>query len=305
MNHKNALIVLAVVVLAAVPISLLLSETSDAQVSVDNSAIWGQGFTDRSDGTLFITLNRDESNDQTMTITITENNRQVASSTVVVPASETGTMVPFVAQMNFRLGAGTHDLTITLTAENPVFVLPSGPSTTYTTSAIVDSTQSVLSKPSTYAALAIVAILIVIGVYLYIRNAPTKKPETTFTELERQKRESKEEAEEAPKASATERRRYNKDTGGDKPKEAAKLAARQKETAKPAEPPEEKKKKSAAPPDEKKAASPFTDLEKQKQEKQEKKETPPANKKETAAPSKKESSSEEPKKIKYVSSRRK
>jgi len=281
MNHKKTLIALAVIMLAAIPISVIMSEGSDAKMIADDDGIWGGGFNDRNDGTLFVTLKSDEVNDQAVTITVTDKNgRVLASSTVTVPAEDT-----LIAELRFRLSAGEHDLTVTIKAENPVFILPGGSSTdTVTRSVTVNVTQSVLSKPSTYAAIAIVAILIVIAAFLYMRNAPTVKHDTTFTELERQKKEARGETEEAPKTSATERKRYKDSSGGSK-------EARQKEQA-----------KSPAPPPEEKKAATFTELDKQKREK---KEAPPPKQKETPPPKKKESSSEEPKKLKYVSSRRK
>jgi len=302
MNHKKTLIALAVIMLAAVPVSILMSELSDAQVSTDDNSISWSGSNDRSSGTLVVPLKSTESNDQDITITVTDsNNNIVVTNKVTVPGNST-----LNAELSIRMGAGSHDLTITCVADNPVFLLPNGNSTnTQVIPFTINVTQSVLSKPTTYIAIAIVVILIVIGVFLYTRNAPTKKPETTFTELERQKRESREEAEEAPKTSATERKKYKE--SGSRPKEPAekKAAPAEKKAAKaekkPA--PEEKKaapaEKKAAPeekkpaPEEKKATS-FTELEKQKQEK-----------KESAPAAKKDSSSEEPKKLKYVSSRRK
>ncbi|MCL2509646.1 MAG: hypothetical protein FWF07_01010 [Methanomassiliicoccaceae archaeon] len=321
MNHKKTLIALAVIMLAAIPVSILLSEVSDAQVIVDDNNISGNFSSDRSDGTLVVPLRNTESNDQPVTITVTDSSgKVVATNRVIVP----GDNITFNATLSFRMGAGSHDLTVTCVADNPVFVIPGPGGTTTTTDTHVSTitisvTQSVLSKTSTYAAIAIVVILIVLGVYLYMRNAPTKKPETTFTELERQKKENKGVPEETSRSSATERKKYKE--SGSRPKEPAekkpapaekkpakaekKAASEEKKPAK-AEPkaaPVEKKtapaEKKPAPEEKKpapaeKKATTFTELEKQKQEK-----------KDSSPPAKKDSSSEEPKKLKYVSSRRK
>jgi len=274
MNHKKTLIALAVIALAAIPISIIMNDGSDASVSIEDDSVWGKGFTNTGDGTLFVVLKNTESEDQIITIIVTEGSKELTRTNVTVPADST-----YTAEVRFRLGSvGSHNVTVTC---EPYYLFPQLPNGTHVNSntAVITVTESILSKPSTYAAIAVVAILIVIAAFLYMRNAPTTKPDTTFTELDRQKKESRADAEEVPKASATERKRY-KDSSG-RPKEAAK-------------PP-------APPPEEKKAAS-FTELDRQKKEK---KEAPPPKQKESPPPKKKESSSEEPKKIKYVSSRRK
>ncbi|MDR0508446.1 MAG: hypothetical protein LBG63_01270, partial [Candidatus Methanoplasma sp.] len=229
------------------------------------------GFTNSGNGTLYITFWSDEYNEQVITVTVKADNGREYTEEVTVPAATDGS-ITHTAELRFKLGSvGTRTLTVTCEAENAVFVLPGGVSSNvYSTTVTVNVTESVLSKPTTYIAIIVIAVLIVIAVFLYMRNAPTKKPDTTFTELERQKKESREDVEEAPKTSATERRRYR--DSDDRPKETV---------------------KTSAPPEEKKATT-FTELEKQK--KKEKKES---------APKKNETSSEEPKKLKYVSSRRK
>ncbi|MCL2295942.1 MAG: hypothetical protein FWC29_02530 [Methanomassiliicoccaceae archaeon] len=269
MNHKKTLIVLAVIMMIAVPVSILMSNESDARVSIDDDKIWGQGFTNSSDGTLYITFWSDEYNEQRITITVTTESGKKFTDDVVVPA-RVDDPITYTAKMGFRLSSvGTHTLTVTCESENPVFLTSGGTSNIYSTTVDVNVTESMLSKPTTYIAIAVIAIMIVVAAFLYMRNAPAKKPDTTFTELDKQKKESREEVEEAPKTSATERKRYRESD------------SRPKETAKPSVPPEEKK------------ATPSTNPEKQKKEKKE------------AVPQKKETSSEEPKKLKYVSSRRK
>jgi len=267
MNHKKILIALAVVMLAAVSVGIIAGSESSASVNVSDNSIWGSGFTNTSDGTLSVKLTSNESEDQTVTITVTESGNELAKQTVTVPAGQ-----PYTAELRFRLSSvGEHNLTVKCESENSIFLTSPGVSSkVYSTTVTVDVTQSILSKPSTYAAIAVVAILIVIAFYLHIRNAPSTKPDTTFTELERQKRDSRGEEDDTPKTPATERKRYV-ESGG-----------QAKGATKPSPPPEEKK------------AASFTELEKQKKEK-----------KEAPEPKKKETSSEEPKKLKYVSSRRK
>jgi len=267
MNQKRTMIALAVIMMTVLPMSLLMSGESDANLYLDDGKVWGEGFTNTSDGTLSVSLRSDEPVDWGITITVTENGRELARTAVVVPAGST-----YVATLSFRLDSlGDHELTVTCT---PASAFPSAGGGNLNSQTItITVTESIWSKPATYAAIAVIAILIVIAVYLRMRNAPAKKPDVTFTELE-QRKESREDAEEKPKASVTERKRYKGSEA--KPKEA-----KPKET------------KPSAPP-EKKEAGTFTELEKQKKE--EKKEAPPK---------KKEASSGEPKKLKYVSSRRK
>ena len=267
MNHKRTLIALAIIMMAVVPAGILMSGGSDASVSMDDSTIWGEGFSNTSDGTLYVVLNNNEPTDQVITLIVTENGNELKRGTFTVPADS-----KYTAELNFGLGSvGKH--TITVTGE-PSSMFPLRPDGTYNNKHTVDVTvsESLWSKPTVYVAIAVVVILIAIAVFLRIRNAPTTKPDVTFTELEKQQRESRGDIPEergAPKASATEKRRYR---GAD-------------------EQPKKADEKSSAPPEEKKATT-FTELEKQKNEK---KENPP----------KKESSSEEPKRLKYVSSRRK
>jgi len=286
MNHKLTLVVIAVIIMAAIPIGIIMSENSNANVSVDDT-ISGSGFTTTSDGTLHVPLKITTplSDPQQITITVTDSNgNPVASAPATIPAGDYNASAPsiYTLDISFRLSsAGSHTLTVTCTPKE-VFQQDVNGNTIYANwnTVTINVTQNIWSKTSTYAAIIVVVILIVIAIYLHMRNAPVKKPDTTFTDLERQKKESKGEVEEAPKTSATERKRY-KSSGSDgspKPKEAAKSS------------------KTSAPPEEKKAAT-FTELEKQKSEK---KAVEPKSE-----PKKDDSSSGEPKKIKYVSSRRK
>lgn len=284
MNHKLTLIAVVAIIMAVIPIGIIMSEGSDASVSVDDN-IWGSGFTTGSDGTLHIPINISTplSEPQQIMINVTDSNgNPIKSAEATIPADVYGSK-SYIAEISFRLsGAGNHTLIVTCEPKE-VFQFTGGDGNTgyaNQNTVTINVTQSIWGKTSTYAAIIVVALLIIIAVYLHMRNAPVKKSDTTFTDLERQKRESRGDVEETPKSSATERKRY-KSSGSDsspQPKETAKAP------------------KASAPPEEKKAAT-FTELEKQKSEKK------------TAEPKKaepkKNDSSEEPKKLKYVSSRRK
>ncbi|MDR1404199.1 MAG: hypothetical protein LBJ20_01335 [Candidatus Methanoplasma sp.] len=261
MNHKKTIIALAVIMIAAVPLSLAVSDDSDAEIKIGK--IRGEGFTNSGDGTLFVVLGSTEPAEQKITVKVTEDGRELATVAVDVPAES-----EYTAELRFRLnGIGDHYLTVTCEPAG-LFPTPLGGDPFNYDTVVVNVTETIWSKPSTYAALIVVALLIAIAAYLRMRSAPAGKSDTTFTELEKQRKDiSKTDSDEPSKASATERKRYR---SSDEPSRTP-----AKQTAPPAE----------------KAVS-FTDLEKQRDEKK------------GSAP-KKESSSEEPKKLKYISSRRK
>jgi len=129
----------------------------------------------------------------------------------------------------------------------------------------ISVSKSIWSNTTTYIAIAAIAILIVIAAVLKMRSVPATKPDTTFTELERQKESRSDDDEDVPQT--TSRRRYSEE--------------------KPAPAPVQKETK----------ATSFTELEKNK--------TEPKPKADPVKEKKTESSSEQPKKLKYVSSRRK
>jgi hypothetical protein len=262
MNHKRTIIALAVIMMAVVPMGLIMSDDSDAEMRIGD--VWNSGFTNTSDGTLFVVLRSTEGIDREITVRVTEDGNELARGTFNVLAG-----TELTAELRFRLSSvGSHEVTITCEPAN-LFPSPPGSDVIFNSATnTINVTESLWSKPSTYGAIIVVAILVVIAVFLRMRSAPTTKPDTTFTELEKQQKESRGDVvEDKPKASVTERRKYQK---SESPKPEA---------------------KAPAPPEEKKVSS-FTELEKQKSEKKE-------------APAKKDKPSEEPKKLKYVSSRRK
>lgn len=264
MNHKKTMIALAITLMALIPAGMLMSDESDARV--DFGDVWGSGFTTNGDGTLHVTLNSTEYIEIEMTITVTEGNRELKSIEVTIPAAtDENPTVKYVAEVSFRLdGEGTHQLRVT--CEPSHYFTPSGQPINYY-DVNVDVTVSIWSNTTTYIAIIVVALLIVIAVYLKIRSTPITKPKMTFTELERQKAVGKEEslAEKESRQTATERRRYRSEGKAEKP--------------------------AAAPTKNEEKPMTFTELEKQKGEKKE--------------PVKKTEPSTEPKKLKYVSSRRK
>ena len=273
------MIALAAVMMAVLSAGLAVSDGSDA--SIKFGELRGEGFTNSGEGTLFVPLESSEPYPVVMTVVVTDvtagESKEVARAVVTVPAESPD----YVAELRFRLD-GLGDRTLKVTCTPDYYFAPGPPGIeTNTTEITVNVSESLWSKPTTYGAIAVIAILIAIAAFMRMRNAPATKPETTFTDLERQKKGSEPGAEDARKASATERRRY-----GDAPKASD---------------------KPQAPPPEKKAAT-FTELDKQKKAEkaatEEPKKADPAPKKTEPAP-KKSAPKEEPKKLKYVSSRRK
>ena len=273
MNHKKTMIALAIAMMALIPMGIMMSNESDAGMEFRGDP-WGDGFSNNSDGTLHIVLKNTEPNDVELTIIITEGDRELKRETFTIPADTDS----YTVNISFRVdGVGSHDLIVTGIPASLFPTPPSGDPLNFT-NVTINVSESIWTKVTTYVAIAVVALLVVIAAFLKMRSAPAKKPDTTFTELERQKETTavKEEPT-ARRSSTTERRRY----GSSEEQKSAPVQP------KPAAP----KQKPAEPPQEKKASS-FTELDKQK--KTEKKESPSKSK-----------SSEEPKKLKYVSSRRK
>jgi hypothetical protein len=296
MNHKRTIIALAVIVMAIASMSLIMSDSSDARMTFGKA--YGDGFSNTGDGTLFVPLYNEGDAPQVIEITVTyrETGKELIKQTVTVQPTTPGN--PYVLELRFKIDRpGDHTLRITGT---PAAAFPStegGANVNYIY-VDVNVSESIWSKTTTYLAIAAIAILIVIAAYMRIRSSSATKPEMTFTELERQQKESRGEAEEKPRSSATEKRKY-------KESESSKKSSKKQQ----APPPEKKEptftelenqkkaeassKKGAEPPPQKKA-------EPAPQKKQE-----PAPQKKQEPPPKKDKPQEEPKKLKYVSSRRK
>jgi len=276
MNHKKTIVALTVVMMAFISFSAIASEDSDAMMAISDNPR-AEGFANNSDGTLIINFNNTDGVDTQIKITVTDLNtsKVYTTQTVTVPEGKND------IRISFRIGdSGAHEVLIT--CEPQELFPPFGTEYLNRQTMTINVSQSIWSNTTTYIAIAVVAILIVIAAVIKMRSAPATKPDTTFTELEKQK-ESKPVNEDVPQT--TSRRRYNeekpapvqKETKATSFTELEKNKAEPKPKAKPAK--EEKSKAEPKPRDSKPA----------KEEKKEKKEDP----------------SEQPKKIKYVSSRRK
>jgi hypothetical protein len=263
MNHKKTIATLTVMMMAFISLSIVTADDSDADIWMEDDGFKSYGFKNNSNGTLEIKFKSQEAADFDITITITDSNGKTLHK-------ETVTVSPglYIAHLSFNIGGvGEHEVTITC---EPSYIFPGSiPLNVQTVTITVE--ESIWSKWTTYAAVAIIVILILIAVLIRMRGAPNVKPDTTFTELERQK-ESREEPEEDEAPRSSKRRRYEEGTTASVPVKK-----------------------------EQKAAS-FTELEKEKSAPKPAKEPV---KEPVKKEKKKEESSEPPKKLKYVSSRRK
>lgn len=257
MNYKKITIVLAIIMMAGIPLGIGISDESDAFIKIDEPNVTASGFTNNGDGTISVPLKSDE--DKSVEIHLKamhqDDTAVLKETTVVVPAGET-----VVAKLTFNISS-VGEYIIVVECDHPEFFPTIGGKVFNTVTVDVNVTESIWSKWTTYAAVALVVILIVIAVVMKMRSAPSTKPTTSFTELEKQRTEGIESKPVAPSQPVTtERRRYNAPAAVDKPKDE---------------------------PAPKKPTS-FTELDREKNRRPEK-----------------SSGSDEPKKMKYVSSRRK
>ncbi|MDR0523256.1 MAG: hypothetical protein LBG62_02390 [Candidatus Methanoplasma sp.] len=278
MIRKSILLALvAAVAVFAAPALAIASE--DAYGYVEITDAYGDGFTTNGSGTMHVILHNAEQTEAVITVTIKEGGRVLADRVAfTVPAGEQS----YRADISLRIsGIGAHELTVS--CESQAAFLGDISELTAT----IEVTESIWSKWTTYVAIIIVAAIILIGAYLAMRGAPSKKADVTFTELERQKAAPKKE--EPSPAPATERKRYKAEKAAEPPKKKDAPAPRKEEPA----------------PPEKKAES-FTELEKRKAEKAPeapKKKDAPAPRKEEPAPKREKAA--DGGKIKYKSARRK
>jgi hypothetical protein len=265
-------------------LSILDQNESDATIFINGEPQQGKITSDG--GEIYVYLDNTEDTSISVKIVITNNNtkNEVGNTIQDIPAKSEHYKV--TVNVNFG-GTGEYNAKITCTDTTTGEI-------TYTTMTVT-VTDTVWSSWTAYAAIAIVVILIVIAVFVHMRNAPKIKPDTTFTELEAEKNEGKPVKTEE-RVSSTEKKRYK--TNSLEKEQTAKKTEPAKEESRPKKKEEPKKvepvKEEPKPKkkEEPKAQS-FTEIE-------EKKKTSTKEKKDSAP-----SDSEEPKKLKYVSSRRK
>lgn len=244
----------ALVALAAVSCVFATDDSSAASYKAGlDGSVDQSGFAENSAGTLKVTLYNYDTVDETITVSAVDaNNTSTVYKTVEVVVPTGGSAV---ASLTFGLGSGTHSIEIICT---PSDYFASG----YNTLTVqVNVPASIWSNWVTYLTIVAIIIIAILAVYLYMRNNVKTKPDTTFTELEAEKRKGAAQPEE--KKVSTQRRRY----GESDTKPAAK-----------AEEPKEEPKKAAS----------FSELHDQQE-----------------AAKTADQKDGEPKKLKYVSSRRK
>lgn len=242
------------------------SGASDAGVSIEGDV--SQDTITPDGGNIRVVLKSTESSPVEITVEVvkTENGESVGLAKCTVPANGTATATVFVKVG----GVGEHNVTVKCT--------PAGYFVMNETSLLVHVTQSVWSNWTTYATIIIVAILIIAAAAYKMHSAPKIKADVTFTELEKQRKDAKGSSE---PTITTEKRKYGSHRSESKEapkKEAPKKAAAKEEPVNEAPKKEEKKV--------------FTEMEEQRKAAAPKKEAP-------------KEESGEPKKLKYVSSRRK
>ena len=194
-----ALIAVMVLAIAVVPFG-----DSDGLASTEKSGDTLK-FDNMSGGTLTFTV-RNTGADATsfdMDVTVTENGKEVASLTEFnVPAGE-------ITKVSISMGdfksVGSHHLIVTCSPSDMF------EGNTYTFSVDVDVKKNLLSDWVTYVVIIIVIIVVAVFAYLKIRDAPKKKTEMTFEQLEAERKaemsaKGKKKAKDS--APTTERQRY-------------------------------------------------------------------------------------------------
>ena len=191
-----ALVAVVVLALAVVP----FGDADGAYIEKDDTF----KFDNMSGGTLRFTVVNIGAGASTFTmdVSVTENNKVVASvEGISIPAGE---RTEVSIKMSDFKSVGTHTLNVVCTAdgylENPSF------------NVTVEVSKNLLSDWVTYVVIIIVIIVVAVFAYLKIRDAPKKKTEMTFEQLEAERKaemsakgEKKKAKEAAP---TTERQRY-------------------------------------------------------------------------------------------------
>lgn len=194
-----ALVAVVVLALAVVPFG-----DSDGLASTEKDDTYK--FDNMSGGTLTFTVRNTGAGATSfeMDVVVTENGKQVASLTGFnVPAGE-------ITKVSVKMGdfksVGTHHLVVTCSPSDMF------EGSTYTFSVNVEVSKNLLSDWVTYVVIIIVIIVVAVFAYLKIRDAPKKKTEMTFEQLEAERKaemsakgEKKKAKEAAP---TTERQRY-------------------------------------------------------------------------------------------------
>ena len=186
MTTVKKLSVLMLAMIALIIPAIALSDSAAGSVGIYNSGdIHVTDFNDRGTGTVTMMLYNNGTNDEKVTVSIVETgneSRVFGSATVTVPADTSG----FEVKITISTGSQGHfwaKAIVTGTAVNePISQTPFDFSVG----------RSIWSNTSTY--IAIIAVVIIIGIALFLRMRSAPKPEGTeytFTEMEEDRKAGK------------------------------------------------------------------------------------------------------------------
>lgn len=203
MRNSKKIIVLAMLVIAtSFAAGLSMQEASDADLTFSDVS---QGKITPDGGNIYVMLENQDNSEKNLTLTVT----YVKDGTEITAGSKNIT-VPSKA-MNYKAtvyvnlgGVGEYNIKITAT---DIYFHDGANTTTFTATV----TESIWSGWTPYAALGIVALLVVIAAFIHIRSKPRIKPDQSFTQIEQERRSGKSAG--TPGTSA-ERRRYSADKTG-------------------------------------------------------------------------------------------
>ncbi len=178
-----------VAVLCVIPVAdaAEITKTPDGTLNFDNM----------KGGDITFTVHSDKEFE--MTVTVAENDKTVAETTVDVLIGDNTVSIHIS-----NPSPGTHQYRVTC---GPDTEFPGGTGFNVT----VNVSKNVLSNWVTYLVIVIVIIVIAVFAYMKIRDTPKNKPEMTFEELEAQRKaQMAEKSQKKSKESAktTERQRY-------------------------------------------------------------------------------------------------
>lgn len=209
MMSKRTVTVLLAAVLALAAFAVVASDGSEA----DGPGNWeAHGFKENHSGTVDFVFDNGSSAALDFTVTVYEsgNSNAIAEKDYSAPAN-----AQTAFDISFQMDSGTHTVRIVTTSEGeeyPVQVMD------------IHVEKSIWSGYTPYAVIVIVIIIIAIAALYYIRSKPKVTPDTTFTELEEQKK-SRSAGKEEKAGPSTERRRYGGSKDGTAPAKEEKAAS--------------------------------------------------------------------------------
>ena len=186
-KNANRYIAALVAVIMAMTAFAVVADASDAaSARTQIFDVSADDFTEDKSSTLHIKVNCIDDDGDHITVTVKENDKVLKTAEYDVGYGETP------LDISFSVSKGTHELTI---------YVVDGTQVESHASITINAKDDVWSNITTYLAIVFLAIIIIIIIVVYMRANPRNKPTTTFTELERQKKEAAANAEEPAKPS--------------------------------------------------------------------------------------------------------